>query len=320
MAAESCCAPNMPRPAGIPLAPPKRMRAEPHPMLRDTIAWIEGGHSFVGTRHPVIQADGEGPPRPIRLGRYGMSRYAVSNRQFRVFVDETDYVSEAERFGWSFVFWMFLPEELARVSPQVPGTPWWHAVDGADWRHPAGPGSTIEDRLDHPVVQVSWTDANAFAAWAGGRLPSEAEWEHAARGGTDHAFPWGDDEPSDETPPLNIWQGEFPRRNLATDGYLGTAPVDSFAPNPFGLYNMSGNTWEWCADRFRVRSLSAVAKQRDIEALREQERTLKGGSYLCHRSYCHRYRIAGRMGRAPDSAAGHIGLRLAFDAPTTEVS
>jgi formylglycine-generating enzyme required for sulfatase activity len=123
----------MPHLAGVPLAPPTRTRAEPHPMLRDTIAWIEGGHSFVGTRHPVIQADGEGPPRPIRLGRYGMSRYAVSNRQFRVFVDETDYVSEAERFGWSFVFWMFLPEELARVSPQVPGTPWWHAVDGADW-------------------------------------------------------------------------------------------------------------------------------------------------------------------------------------------
>lgn len=313
MAAPSCCSPALPFPTGAAAAPALSMRGDPHPMMRDAVAWIDGGPSFVGTKHPVVQADGEGPPRPTRLGPYGMSRYAATNRQFGAFVEETGYVSEAERFGWSFVFWMFLPDEILRASRQVPGTPWWYGVDGADWRHPAGPGSSIEDRLDHPVVQVSWSDANAFAAWAGGRLPTEAEWEHAARGGTERVFPWGDDEPDDDRPPLNIWQGEFPRRNLATDGYLDTAPVDSFEPNPFGLYNMSGNVWEWCADRFRVRSLSAAARRRDAEALAEGERTLKGGSYLCHRSYCHRYRIAGRMGRAPDNAAGHIGIRLAFD-------
>ena len=292
-------------------APPKRR--DPHPLVREAIAWIDGGPSFVGTRHPVIQADGEGPPRPTKLRRYGISHYAVTNRQFRAFVDETGYVTEAERFGWSFVFWMFLSDSKLRSSRQVSGTPWWYAVDGADWRHPDGPGSSIENRPDHPAVQVSWPDANAFAAWAGGRLPTEAEWEHAARGGTEREFPWGDDEPDDENPPLNIWQGQFPRLNLATDGYRGTAPVDTFTPNPFGLYNMSGNVWEWCADRFRVRSISTAGKQRDAQALAEGERTLKGGSYLCHRSYCHRYRIAGRMGRAPDSAAGHVGIRLAFD-------
>lgn len=134
-------------------------RRDPHPLLRDTIAWIAGGSSFVGTSHPVIRADGEGPPRPTRLGPYGISRYAVTNRQFRAFVDETRYVSEAERFGWSFVFWMFLSDDQLRASRQVPGTPWWYAVHGADWRHPDGPGSDIEDRLDHPVVQVSWPDA-----------------------------------------------------------------------------------------------------------------------------------------------------------------
>ena len=297
-------------PAPGPTLPKRR---DLHPLVADAVVWIEGGQSFVGTNRPVIQADGEGPPRATRLGRYGICRHAVTNRQFLAFADETGYVSEAERFGWSFVFWMFLPDNLLRASRQVPGTPWWYAVDGAAWRQPEGPGSTIDDRLDHPVVQVSWADANAFAAWAGGRLPTEAEWEHAARAGTDRLFPWGDDEPDDDNPPLNIWQGDFPRLNLATDGYRGTAPVDAFAPNPFGLYNMSGNVWEWCADRFRVRSISAAGRQRDAQALAESERTLKGGSYLCHRSYCHRYRIAGRMGRAPDSAAGHVGLRLAFD-------
>ena len=313
MSDESCCSPRVPFPVAAAVATAVPRRRDPHPLVREAIAWIDGGPSFVGTRHPIIQADGEGPPRSTKLTNYGMSRYAVTNRQFSAFVDETGYVTEGERFGWSFVFWMFMSGELMRVSRQVPGTPWWYGVDGADWRHPDGPASGIEDRLDHPVVQVSWSDANAFAAWAGGRLPTEAEWEHAARGGTDAAFPWGDDEPDDTNPPLNIWQGEFPSTNQANDGYVGTAPVDAFAPNPFGLYNMSGNVWEWCADRFRVRSISTAGRRRDAEALAERERTLKGGSYLCHRSYCHRYRIAGRMGRAPDSAAGHIGLRLAFD-------
>jgi formylglycine-generating enzyme required for sulfatase activity len=312
---DSCCGPSHAREALTPVAPPPARQAPPPSALLDDVTWIEGGPSFVGTRRPVIVGDGEGPPRPTKLSPYGIGRHTVTATLFADFVAATGYVTEAERYGWSFVFRDFVAPETARTAREVPGAPWWLAIEGADWRHPDGPLSSVDERLDHPVVQVSWNDARAFAAWAGGRLPTEAEWEHAARGGTQREFPWGDEEPSDTDPPLNIWQGEFPRRNLGTDGYLGTAPAHSFAPNPFGLYNMSGNVWEWQADRFRVRSLAAVAKRRDAEALAEGERTLKGGSHLCHRSYCHRYRIAGRMGRAPDSATGHIGFRLAFDPP-----
>jgi formylglycine-generating enzyme required for sulfatase activity len=188
-------------------------------------------------------------------------------------------------------------------------------VHGACWAAPEGPGSSIAERPDHPAVHIAWTDAAAFAAWAGGRLPTEAEWEHAAKGG-DHAmrFPWGAAEPDDASAMCNIWQGEFPRSNGAADGWVGTAPVDAYAPNGFGLFNACGNVWEWCADPFRVRSLSAAARQRNQAATAEKERVMKGGSYLCHRSYCYRYRIAARAGRSPDTSAGHTGFRVAYDA------
>ena len=165
-------------------------------------------------------------------------------------------------------------------------------------------------------MHVSWSDAAAFAAWAGGRLPTEAEWEHAAKGGDDGArFPWGAEEPTDTVAGLcNIWQGDFPHRNSVADGFAGTAPADAFRPNGFGLFNMCGNVWEWCADPFRVRSLSGAAKARNRAATAERERVMKGGSYLCHRSYCYRYRIAARSGRSPDTSAGHTGFRVAYDA------
>jgi formylglycine-generating enzyme required for sulfatase activity len=174
---------------------------------------------------------------------------------------------------------------------------------------------TARDRTLAPVVQVSWTDANAFAAWAGGRLPSEAEWECAAAGGLNDArYPWGDQEPDEnDFLPCNIWQGTFPTENTATDGFAATAPVDAFAPNGFGLYNMAGNTWEWCADPFLIRSLARGARERSEAARVQNMRLLKGGSHLCHRSYCHRYRIAARTGAGSDSGTTHVGFRLVFD-------
>ena len=275
---------------------------------------IRGGSVVVGTDAPALREDGEGPARRVTLKPYRMDVHAVTNRRFAAFIAATGHVTEAERFGWSYVFHMFMPPGTAAQRPE--GTPWWHAVQGACWSAPEGPGSSVEGRLDHPVVHVAWNDAAAFAAWAGGRLPSEVEWEHAAKGGLEAArFPWGDDEPDDQALFCNIWRGDFPHRNTAADGWIGTAPVDAFAPNGFGLFNMSGNVWEWCADPFRVRSLSAAAKQRNRAATAERERVIKGGSYLCHRSYCYRYRIAARSGRSPDTSAGHTGFRVAYDEP-----
>lgn len=278
------------------------------------IVWFDAGTSFVGTDRPVFKADGEGPRRKVNLKRFGLERTTVTNRRFRDFVASTGYVTEAERFGWSFVFHLFVDPTLSAPAPKE--VPWWRGIEGALWSAPEGPGSSVEDRLEHPVVHVSWNDAAAFARWCGGRLPTEAEWEHAARSGrSDRRYPWGDDEPTDTVTPCNIWQGRFPDLNTAADGYVGTAPAGSFAPNPAGLFNMAGNVWEWCEDAFRVRSLGRWGRERDRLALAERERVMKGGSYLCHASYCHRYRIAARMGRNPDTSTGHTGFRVAYDAP-----
>ncbi|MEJ1158438.1 formylglycine-generating enzyme family protein [Prosthecomicrobium sp. N25] len=278
------------------------------------VVWFEGGPSFVGTDRPMLKPDGEGPRRKVQLRPYGLERSTVTNGRFRDFVAATGYVTEAERFGWSFVFQLFVDPTVTAPAPNE--VPWWRAIDGATWAAPEGPGSSIEDRLEHPVVHVTWNDARAFAAWCGGRLPTEAEWEHAARGGPeDRRYPWGDEEPSDRTILCNIWQGRFPDLNTAVDGYLGTAPAESFAPGPAGLFNMVGNVWEWCEDPFRIRSMARDARVRDRAAVAEKERLMKGGSYLCHISYCYRYRIAARMGRSPDTSTGHTGFRIAYDAP-----
>jgi formylglycine-generating enzyme required for sulfatase activity len=249
----------------------------------------------------------------VRLRPFGIGRYAVTNAEFGEFVASTGHVTDAERFGWSYVFHLFLPDRGQSFEKPV-HAPWWRIVHGACWRRPEGPDSRLDDRHDHPVAHVSWNDAAAFASWAGGRLPSEAEWEFAASGGLDSPkFPWGDVEPDEDVVRCNIWQGEFPDRNTGADGFLGTAPVASFEPNGYGLYNMAGNVWEWCADAFLVRSVSKPAKDRNRQARAENEKILKGGSYLCHRSYCYRYRVAARTGRSPDTSAGHTGFRIAVD-------
>lgn len=238
-------------------------------------------------------------------------REATSVAQFRRFVEATGYVTVAERFGWSFVFHSHVPGG-AEGTLGNDGLEWWRRIDGANWHHPLGPdGASRQD--DRPVTHVAHPDAEAFARWAGGRLPSEAEWEHAARGGLgDVRYPWGDREPNDtDFFPCNIWQGRFPDEDKAMDGFDGLAPVTSMAPNGYGLHHMVGNVWEWTAAPFRLRSSSTAARKRNRQL--KGQRLLKGGSFLCHRSYCHRYRIAARTGNTPDSTSEHTGFRVVYD-------
>ncbi|MGI9433811.1 MAG: formylglycine-generating enzyme family protein [Geminicoccaceae bacterium] len=261
----------------------------------EDIVWIKASSTHIDTDRAEIPFDGEGPPRKVKLRAYGISRHAVSNDAFAQFIEAERYVTDAERIGWSFVFRGQLDE---KAGPSPESLPWWVEVTAASWRNPPGPGSNWQDVPNHPVVHISFNDACAYAAWRGGRLPSEAEWEHAARGGGHETrYPWGNEEPDDERKIFcNIWQGSFPETNQCLDGQYGTAPVQSFDPNGFGLFNMSGNVWEWCSDRFRVRSLRRAARERNQEAEIHGEQVLKGGSFLCHRSYCWRYRIAARVG------------------------
>lgn len=255
-------------------------------------------------------ADGEGPRHEVELDAYSIGVTTVTNAQFATFADETGYVTEAERFGNSFVFAGLLPDDFPPTRG-VAAAPWWREVIGAQWRHPEGPQSDIAARADHPVVHVSWNDAVAFCSWAGGRLPTEAEWERAARGGHDgRTYPWGDElEPNGEHR-MNVFQGTFPASNTEADGFAGTCPVRSFEPNGLGLYEVTGNVWEWCSDWFDPgyyqRSPSANPTGPDAG----QARVMRGGSYLCHDSYCNRYRVDARSGNSPDSSAGNIGFRV----------
>ena len=271
---------------------------------------VPGGLALTGTQWEVIADDGEKPLRRHRLKPFLIAATAVSNAQFLKFVEATSYQTEAERIGWSFVFWSQLKETVVPTLG-VHGVEWWRRVDGANWRDISGPGSMSNTwQENHPVVHISWNDAKAYADWVGGRLPSEAQWEHAARGGLgDVRYPWGDEEPDDASHlPCNIWQGEFPHHNTCADGYATTAPAESFRPNRLGLYNMVGNVWEWTSDAYRVNSIKKQVRAR-MKAMRGFK-VLKGGSFLCHRSYCHRYRIAARTGNSPDSSTSHQGFRV----------
>ncbi|WP_298812741.1 formylglycine-generating enzyme family protein [uncultured Roseibium sp.] len=277
----------------------------------DTVV-IPGGIAVLGTRFPLIANDGEERRKAPDLRQFRMTATTITNAEFEAFVESTGYVTDAERYGWSFVFWAQLPDSKSELQA-VAGTEWWRKVQGADWRHVAGPGSKADWQPDHPVVHISWNDATAFANWAGGRLPTEAEWEHAARGGLgDIPYPWGTREPDDEAfQPCNIWQGRFPEENLALDGHVTTAPAKSFEPNGFGLYNMVGNVWEWAAEPYKIPSLKKAVQQK-LTSMRGFK-LLKGGSFLCHRTYCWRYRIAARSGASPDTSLSHQGFRIVLD-------
>ena len=259
-------------------------------------------------------ADGEGPLQAVYVDAFSIDAYAVTNAQYDAFVSATGHVTEAEGFGWSFVFGGLLPDEFP-LTRGVVGAEWWRQVYGADWRHPEGPHSDISARADHPVLHVSWNDANAYCAWTGLRLPTEAEWERAARGGLDgQRYPWGDDLVPAGEHRCNVWQGTFPNQNTAADGFVGTAPVDAFGPNGFGLYNVVGNAWEWCSDWFAVPRGGAAARVRNpYGPAAGTNRVMRGGSYLCHESYCFRYRVAARSSNSPDSSTGNLGFRCAAD-------
>ncbi|UXI14851.1 UTP-glucose-1-phosphate uridylyltransferase [Sarcoptes scabiei] len=296
---------------------------------------IPSGQFFQGTNRPVFIADGESPERSVRMHSFWLDRHEVSNEKFREFITETAYVTDAERFGDSFVFYQMLTKEtLSNVTKMVSDANWWLQVPNASWIHPEGFDSLIDaERWSHPAVHVSWNDAFAYCRWAGKRLPTESEWEYACRSGLERRlFPWGNKERPNDRHLMNIWHGSFPQINTGDDGYKWTAPIDSYDANKFGLKNMVGNVWEWTADDWRQSKRMNSNAIITEESIRNNETTTngqqqsslqsfwtdvnkvkKGGSFLCHRSYCYRYRCAARSFNTADSTASNLGFRCAAD-------
>lgn len=316
---------------------------EPPVQAPEGMIWIPGGAFVMGGVGPEARRD-ELPRHRVRVDGFFVGEHEVTNADFERFVDATGYRTIAERA----VDWEALREQVPPGTPRPsdallqPGslvfTPpnrlvplddvsqWWTWTNGADWRHPEGPHSSIVGRMNHPVVHVAWDDAVAYCDWIGGRLPTEAEWEFAARGGIGgKPFIWGD-APIDATR-ANVWNGRFPDRNDATDGHARTAPVGSYPGNGYGVHDMAGNVWEWCGDLYRPDEYRRRAGSSPLETVLENptgpkegvdprnphaavSRVQRGGSFLCHPSYCSSYRPSARMATTPDSAASHVGFRV----------
>jgi formylglycine-generating enzyme len=259
--------------------------------------------------------DGELPVHEVWLPPFYLDETAVTNAAFATFVKATGYVTDAERFGSSAVFHLLVDAPRADVLGEAARTPWWLNVRGATWRHPEGKNSTIANRQNHPAVHISWHDAQAYCAWAGKRLPTEAEWEYAARGGlAGKRYGWGNELTPKRRWVCNIWQGEFPVHNTTEDGFLGTAPVKQYRSNGHGLWNMAGNAWEWCSDWFSPVYYIHSPMEAPKGPAEGVAKVMRGGSYLCHESYCNRYRVAARSSNTPDSSSGNLGFRCANDA------
>ncbi|CAM3843866.1 formylglycine-generating enzyme family protein [Tsukamurella ocularis] len=309
----TCCSPSgpdLPDRGG----PAARGGAHPIPQAR-----VPAGAFAMGDQHgDGYRADGELPVHRVVLPGFAIDATTVTVAAFAAFADATGYVTDAERFGASAVFHASAARRRERseraesvehssVGVPVPGTPWWLTVPGATFRAPGGPGTVALD--DHPVVHVSHADALAYCAWAGRALPTEAQWEYAARGGLDGArYPWGDEHPVPGRD-CNVFVGDFPE----PDGAVGTVAARSYAPNGYGLYQTVGNVWEWCADRFSARYYRAAPEVSPTGPDRGTARVLRGGSHLCHDSYCYRYRVAARSHNTPSSTASNIGFRTVSD-------
>jgi formylglycine-generating enzyme len=298
----------------------------------DGMVWIPGGTFLMGSdRHYPEEA----PAHRVTVGGFWMDVKLVTNEEFRAFAKASGYVTVAQRVPDAAQYPGAKPEML------VPGSVvfrkpaglvdmrnhfnWWTWVSGASWRHPEGPGTWIGGREKHPVVHMALEDVEAYVKWVGKELPTEAEWEFAARGGLDGLdYAWGEEFTPDGKIMANTWQGQFPYENLRTDGYEGTSPVGAFPPNGYGLYDMIGNVWEWTADWYQPHKdipRSCCANTNPRGGLREKSfdpsmpdvlisrRVIKGGSYLCAKNYCQRYRPAARMAQAIDSGTNHVGFR-----------
>lgn len=311
---QPCCVPSRQRAEQLALS---ELMTEQRALVRsgstDGMIRLDGGSFLMGTEDAdKYEADGEGPVRGVELAPFYIDRTPVTNAQFGEFARATGYRTDSERLGWSFVFHLHVAKEL--VDQTVPGHYWWCKVNGADWAHPEGPETSIGQREQYPVTHVSWNDARAYAQWAGKRLPTEAEWEFAARGGLEQKrYSWGDELMPEGRHRCNIWQGTFPDIDLGEDGYRGTCPVEAFPANDYGLYSVTGNTWEWCADWFHPAWHQTATKVNPVGPPQGAERVMKGGSYLCHPSYCNRYRVAARTKNTADSATTNISFRCVRD-------
>ena len=307
------------------------------------MVWIPPATFEMGSNAPRTMRN-EQPVHQVTLDGFWIDAHEVTNDEFARYVAATGYVTTAERKPeWEELKKTLPPDSekpadaklvpgaLVFVPPDRPvpldGVAWWQWVAGASWKHPEGPASDLKGRGDHPVVQVSWDDATAYAKWAGKRLPTEAEWECAARGGlANKRFSWGDEPPNPDHPRANIWDGTFPTENTKRDGFVRTSPVKSFSPNAFGLYDTAGNVWEWCSDWYRAdayanteRGVAAnpagPLKSFDPDDPYAPKRVTRGGSFLCHESYCESYRPSARRGTAPDTGLSHVGFRCAQSGP-----
>jgi sulfatase modifying factor 1 len=314
-------------------SPPKIITDVKHPGM----VWIPGGEFEQGADNGQA-SDDEYPKHRVKLDGFWIDATEVTNAQFAGFVKATGYVTVAEKKpDWEELkkqlpAGTLKPDESLLVASslifkappsEVPlndYSQWWEWKKGADWKHPQGPGSDIKDKENYPVVHVTWIDARAYAKWAGKRLPTEAEWEFAARGGlSNNIYPWGNEPVNNGKPRANFWQGHFPDKNTLTDKFYTSAPVKSFAANGYGLYDMAGNVWEWCEDLYHNQYYEEVkngvsnprgpAASFDPEEPTASKRVLKGGSFLCNDSYCSGYRVARRMKSTEDSSMEHLGFR-----------
>jgi formylglycine-generating enzyme required for sulfatase activity len=281
--------------------------------VRPALVSVPAGGFLMGSDGPEsVPGDGEGPVRRVELAAYRIGATTVTNAQFAAFVTATGHVTDAERFGWSFVFHLRVPERDRGRFSAPEDTWWWLAVPGACGHAPEGPGSDVTGRPGHPVVHVSWADAAAYCSWAGVRLPTEAEWERAARGGLEQArLPWGDRPAPDGGEQPNIWRGDFPVRSTVPGGVPGPVAAGSGPSNGLGLHHASGHVWEWCADWFTAAHPPQRPLRDPTGPPAGDRRVLRGGSYLCHDSYCTRYRVAARSANTPDSSGDHTGFRVA---------